>query len=245
VSKKFELRREEELPATPERIWAAVATGPGNLGWLFPMEIEPWEGGTVSRGPCTVTTWNPPRIFSCHRDDEDGFSVTLEYRIEARDDGSAVLHTTIRWLHEGVVDDGWDTRADAAEKHTSFYHHTLDQYLRYFSGRPATYVAADQTAAAPQAKAFTILRGALGLTDDVAEGDPVRLELPGLGPLAAVVDYLSPQFLGLRTADGLYRFFGRDAWGWPVGLAHHLFADGVDQEQTQHAWQTWLDGVLS
>ena len=37
----------------------------------------------------------------------------------------------------------------------------------------------------------------------------------------------TPEFLGVRSADALYRFYGRDAWCWPVGVAHHLFADGV------------------
>jgi hypothetical protein len=44
--------------------------------------------------------------------------------------------------------------------------------------------------------------------------------------------------------DALYRFYGRDAFGWPVGVAHHLFAEGVDAALTEKAWGVWLDGVL-
>lgn len=65
----------------------------------------------------------------------------------------------------------------------------------------------------------------------------MRLAPPGLDPLDAVVDYLNPYFIGLRTDDGLYRFFGRNAWGWPIGLGHHLFADDVNQEKTEQAWR--------
>jgi hypothetical protein len=246
MAQEFELRREIELPATPAQVWDAVATGPGNLRWLFPMEIEPWVGGTVFRGPSTVAAWDPPwRFASRSGENETGFSGSLEYLIEEHNDGGTVLRTVIRWVHSGISDDGWEIRADAATQHTDFYHHTLGQYLRYFSGRPATYVQAEQPASATKANTFTVLRRALGLADNVASGDPVRLTLSGLDPLDTVVDYLRPHFLGLRSADGLYRFYGRNAWGWPIRVAHHLFADDTDQEKTEHAWRAWLDEVFA
>jgi len=49
----------------------------------------------------------------------------------------------------------------------------------------------------------------------------------------------------VRSADALYRFYGRDAWGWPVGVAHHLFADGADAAASERAWSAWLDGVFA
>jgi len=61
--------------------------------------------------------------------------------------------------------------------------------------------------------------------------------VPELDPFDAVVDYLTPQFIGLRATDGLSRFFGRNAWRWPISVAHHLFADDVDQEKAEHAWR--------
>ena len=57
----------------------------------------------------------------------------------------------------------------------------------------------------------------------------MRLTPAGIEPIDGVVDYATDAFLGVRSADALYRVYGRDAWGWPVGVAHHLFADGVDQ----------------
>jgi hypothetical protein len=60
-----------------------------------------------------------------------------------------------------------------------------------------------------------------------------------------VVDYSTPAFLGVRSDDALYRFYGRDAWGWPVGVGHHLFAAGTDRETTERAWSAWLAGVFA
>ncbi|MGH3873024.1 MAG: SRPBCC domain-containing protein [Pseudonocardiaceae bacterium] len=245
MTEEFEIRRCNELPAGSEQVWDAVATGPGNLGWLYPMEIEPCEGGMVSGGLATVTVWDPPRRFALRHDGEDGLSVALEYRIEARDNGGSVLHTVVRRVHSGIVGDEWKTHTDAADKHTDFYHHTLEQYLRYFSGQSATYLEAHGPAAATRANAFTVLRRQLRLVDDVTQGDAVRLVLTGFDPLEAVVDYLSPLFIGLRTEDALYRFFGGNAWGWPVGLRHHLFARDVDRDKAEQAWQLWLDGVFA
>src|SRR5690242_2723268 len=47
MSETVDLRKEIELDATPYQVWAAVATGPGNGSWFFPMEIEPRLGGAV------------------------------------------------------------------------------------------------------------------------------------------------------------------------------------------------------
>jgi hypothetical protein len=63
-------------------------------------------------------------------------------------------------------------------------------------------------------------------------------------PLDGVLDHLTPHFIGVRTADGLYRFFRRDAWGMPAGLGHHLFAAGVEHEKTERAWQGWLNDLF-
>lgn len=86
--------------------------------------------------------------------------------------------------------------------------------------------------------------GASAVAEDVAAGDLVRLTPAGLEPIDGVVDYATHAFLGVPGADALYRFYGRHAWGWPVGVAHHLFAGGADKAAGEHAWSTWLDGVF-
>ncbi len=96
MAQEFEICKENELPATPEQVWEAVATGPGNLRWLFPMEIEPRVGGAVSRGPSTVTAWDPPWRFACRYESEEGLSAVLEYLIEL--DGRQREPRQFRWL---------------------------------------------------------------------------------------------------------------------------------------------------
>lgn len=48
---------------------------------------------------------------------------------------------------------------------------------------------------------------------------------------------------GIQSAAGLHRIYGRDRWGWPVSIAHHLFDPEVDAARVETAWRTFLDGV--
>ena len=204
MPREFECRREVLLPASPEQVWEAVATTAGNAAWLFPNEIAPDGSG--------ARVWEPPHHFALRMEQGDWFNA-LDYLIEARDGGTALL----RYVHSGIFVDDWDTQFDAVQQHTDFYLHTLGEYLAHFNGRPVTYIGGGPGGLqAPGATAgpdgFTRLRQALGLGTDVARGDRVALEPEGLAPLEGVVDYLTANFIGVRTDDALYRFFGRNAF---------------------------------
>ena len=93
--------------------------------------------------------------------------------------------------------------------------------------------------------AMDTLRAALGLSADAGAGTEVHASLGDAGPLDGVVDYSTPEFLGVRTTDGLYRFFGRNHYGSVVGMSAHLFDDGVDGAAREAALKTWLDGVYA
>ncbi|MER7468158.1 hypothetical protein [Streptomyces sp. NPDC097981] len=99
MAREFEVRREQDLLATPEQVWDAVATGPGNLGWLYPMEAEPRVGGKATRGDATDVAWEPPRHFAVRATQDGGFSNTLTYRIEPGDGGRA----TCAWESTGCT----------------------------------------------------------------------------------------------------------------------------------------------
>ncbi|MEV7186408.1 SRPBCC domain-containing protein [Kitasatospora sp. NPDC093102] len=245
MAREFEVRREQDLPATPEQVWDAVATGAGNLGWLYPMEVEPRVGGKATRGNSTVMVWEPPQHFAVRATQDGGFSNTLSYHIEPADGGTSHLRMGIHWVHTGVVDEAWawDAKSDAAEKHVDFYQHGLAEYLRHFAGRPAVYVRAQRPEPTADPADFAALRRRLGLAPDAAVGDRLPLDLPGTDgrPEEVVVDWLSADFVGLRGPDALYRFFNGSTWNVPIWLGHHLFAEGADEQQATAAWTAWLN----
>jgi hypothetical protein len=229
MGKQFEIRREVELPATPDEVWEAVATGPGTASWLFPEEP----------GPNDLVESDRPRRYAVRTEGEGGFFNAIEFVIEAREGGTAVL----RYVHSGVFDDeGWDDQYDAVGSHTDFYLHTLGQYLEHFSPRAATYIGGgpggiDGPEASMTPDAFEKLKRELGAS---SEGD--RVSVPNGGG-DGVVDYADDKFLGVRTGDALYRFFGRNAFGGPVGMSIHHFGDDVDVDAATRAWSDWLEGV--
>jgi hypothetical protein len=228
MPKEFEIRREVELPATPEEVWEAVATGPGTQSWLFPEEP----------GPNDLVESDRPRRYAVRTEGEGGYFNAVEFVIEAREGGTAVL----RYVHSGVFDDeGWDTQYDAVNSHTDFYLHTLAQFLEHFAPKTATYVGGGPGGLqGPEASmtpdALDKLKQALGVN---GEGD--RVSVPNGGG-DGVVDYSTDKFLGVRTSDALYRFFGRNAWGGPVGMSIHHFGN-VDVDAATRTWTEWLAGV--
>ena len=230
MGKEFEIRREVELPATPEEVWEAVATGPGTASWLFPEEP----------GPNDLVESDRPHRYAVRTEGEGGYFNAIEFVIEAREGGTAVL----RYVHSGVFEDeGWDDQFDAVDGHTEFYLHTLGQYLEHFSPRTASYVGGGPGGLmGPEASmtpdAFEKLKRELGAS---SEGD--RVSLPNGGG-DGVVDYATDKFLGVRTGDALYRFFGRNAFGGPVGMSIHHFGD-VDVDAAARDWSEWLNGVYA
>ena len=230
MGKEFEIRREVELPATPEEVWEAVATGPGTASWLFPEEP----------GPNDLVESDRPHRYAVRTEGEGGYFNAIEFVIEAREGGTAVL----RYVHSGVFEDeGWDDQFDAVDGHTEFYLHTLGQYLEHFSPRTATYVGGGPGGLmGPEASmtpdAFEKLKRELGAS---SEGD--RVSLPNGGG-DGVVDYATDKFLGVRTGDALYRFFGRNAFGGPVGMSIHHFGH-VDVDTATRDWSEWLNGVYA
>ncbi|MTD56323.1 SRPBCC domain-containing protein [Amycolatopsis pithecellobii] len=229
MSKEFSIEREVVLPATPEEVFAAVTTGTAN--WMFPTPA-PDPGSPI------VRNWEPPTRFTVRQDGEDGWFNALDFLIEARDGGTAAL----RYVHSGIFTDDWDNQYDGAAKHTDFYHHTLGEYLRYFGGKSAVYAEVSGPPASAYPSAMEAVRKSLGVS---AVGDTVQLELPGLAPAEAVVDYLNPYFLGLRTENALYRVFGRNNFGGTVDISAHLFGEDADKERTEQALGAYLNGVFA
>jgi hypothetical protein len=166
----------------------------------------------------------------------------MEYLIEGREGGSTVL----RFVHSGFFGDDWGAEYEDKTSHGwDMYLHTLAEYLRYFTGRPGTYIYAVGPTTTEGQDNWTVLTQALGVTGPVGKGDRVRLTPEGLAPIEGVVDYAAPEageFLGVRGTDALYRFHGDCG---QISVGHHLYAPDVDGEQAAKAWQEWLNRLFS
>ena len=241
MSREFEVTREIDLPAAPEDVWTAITAA--KAAWMFPSSAEIPAGDAPPEGG-PVTTWDPPSRLVIRMEAPDGTFNALDYAIEAREGGTAHL----RYVHSGILADGWEDQYDAIGGHTDFYLHTLGQYLEHFNGREVTYVGQpssgiDGPQSAGGADAMDTLRAALGIGDGAAVGDPVHAELGGAGSLDGVIDYLTPEFIGVRDDDGLWRFFGRNHYGHVVGMSAHIFRDDVDAAQSEAVLKAWLDSL--
>jgi uncharacterized protein YndB with AHSA1/START domain len=234
MAEEFEVRWEGVLPADPEKAWDALTNR--TTSWIWEISYEPRMGGAergLTSAGGTVTAWDPPRHFQTRAERPDGWRNALDYTLEESPGG-----TLLRWFHTGVMLD-YDAEYEQCVQHTDLYCHTVGEYLAHFTGRDAAYVGVD----APGS--FAALRRRLGVPEGAAAGDRVRLEPDGLPPLDGTIDYLTPRFLGVRTADTMVRCFGRDAWGGTVGIGLHLFAPGADAAQAGRTWSRWLDSTLA
>lgn len=236
MGREFDIRREIDLPATPEQVWEAITTRRGMAGWF--ADQEPIPPGL------TPAVWEPPRRLLIELPAApDGSAHAFEYVIEGREGGRARL----RFVHSGFLGQSWDDDfAELTGRGWDLYLHTLAEYLAHFQDRAAaTYVTADAPPASAEANAWPALLAALGLETGVTAGEPVRVAVEGLPPIEGEADYVDRSFLGVRTDDALYRFHGRAAIGMPIAVGHHLFAGDVDAGRERDAWRSWLARVFA
>jgi hypothetical protein len=190
--------------------------------------------------PAVKTVEEFPHHLVSRMDGPDGWFNQLEHALELLDGGRARLH----YVHSGIFADNWDEQYDGASRHTGFYLHTLGQYLQYFDGRPVVFTDIQAPPASQTADGFEQLRRALGV-EPAGQGSQVEVELDGVGRLSGEVDFVNEHFLGVRTSDALYRFFGRNAFGAPVGMTVHDFSGAGDPETTAKAWGNFLEKVYA
>ncbi|MCX4098492.1 SRPBCC family protein [Nocardia sp. alder85J] len=240
----FEIELETTLPASPDQVWAAIATGPGIDSWFMGRnEVEPRAGGVVAmetgghREEAVITAYEPgKRLATRSGTTDDGRFMAFEYLVEGRDQSSTVL----RVVHSGMLGDDWQDEYDALRRGWPFHLHTLGEYLAHFPGRTGVPVFAAAPGPSAAAIRAAFVRG-LSLPDPVVVGTPVHAEPAGLPPLDGEVVWSDDERIAIRTAGGLYSFHQ----GF-TGLAlmfHHLF--GPDTDGAETAWQHWLTGLLA
>ncbi|MGA4545236.1 SRPBCC family protein [Uniformispora flossi] len=243
MTEPFEIRLETTLPATPEQVWEAIATGPGLDSWFMGRnEVDP-EAGTAAmdtgghREEAAITAYEPGRRLATRTGTApDGRFMAFEYLVEGRDQGSTVL----RVVHSGMLGDDWQDEYDALRRGWPFHLNTLREYLAHFAGRTGVPVfgmapAGDRTA--PEVRAA--LARALGLGIPVVQGARAQADRP---PLDGEVVWADDERFEVRSADGLYTFHHSA----DIALMfHHLFGPKTDTDGAEAAWQQWLSTTLA
>jgi len=236
MAREFEIVREVDLDASPQDVWDAVTRANG--AWFWPLDFEPRVGGAVTGGG-TVLAWDPPHQVTGRHEGPGGWFNEVSETVTPLDAGRARL----RWAHRGVFEGDWERRYEGASEHTDLYLHTLGQYLAHFRGRPVAYSAVDAPELSNNPGALEWLMRKLGVAG-LAVGDATVTSLVTRVERVEV-DYARPNFVGLRTDHSLVRLFGRNAYGSPVGVAVHDFAEGADADVTTSRWTEWLAAVYS
>lgn len=235
------LEKSVELDASPEEVWEAVATGPGIATWFVPHEVEPREGGAVSadfgggfQGTGRVTAWEPGRRLAY--DSTEGGGHAFEFLVEGRDGGGTVL----RFVQSGFSGDDWEAEFDSFDAGWDLFFDNLRAYLRHFAGQPVQNALAMGWTSGGASAVWPVLHAALGLAGPPALGETVTLTPDGPPPVTGVVDVVSPEFLGIRSADGLHRIGAEGEAGCGVSAYHYFYGAPVDAKAVTAAWQEWL-----
>jgi uncharacterized protein YndB with AHSA1/START domain len=237
-----------DVPASPDQVWAAIATGPGIDSWFMGRnEVRPGAGGTVRTvlgeyaPELEITGWDPPRRFAYRSGQApDGRFIAYEFLVEGRAGGSTVLRTVTSGFIPG---DDWAEEFEAMRLGGELYFRTLVEYVAHFAGRFAVPVTAFGPAGTQWARDRELLTHALGLTGSAARGDQVRFTAAGIGSVDGVVYFANAHAISVRTPDALYRFLR--GFGKPVVAFHQLFGAQVDPEAAQKAWTSWLSQTLA
>ena len=88
---RFAQHKEAEVPASPDEVWAAIATGPGIDSWFMGRnEVEAGAGGAVRTvfgeyaPELEITEWDPARRFAYGSGQApDGRFIAYEFLIAA------------------------------------------------------------------------------------------------------------------------------------------------------------------
>lgn len=244
---QFAQHDEAEVPASPDDVWAAIATGPGIDSWFMGSnEVEAGSGGIVRTvfGEYTpeqeITEWDPARRLAYGGGRApDGRFIAYEFLIEGRAGGGTVLRTVTSGFLPG---DDWADEFEAMKLGGELYFRTLVEYLTYFAGRYAVPVTAFGPPGTNWSRDRSVLCRAFALSEAPEPGEPVRFT-DEIGPGDGVVYYANAQAIGVRTPDALYKFMR--GFGKPVVAGHHLFGADAEPDRARRAWEAWLSKTLS
>ena len=246
-------------PGTPEQIWEAMATGPGNAAWFTKATIEGRVGGklTFHFGPDTttsgeVTAWEPPsRIGYVEREWNPGAPpVATEITITPRSGGQCV----VRMVHSLFSStDDWDDQLESFENGWPAFFEVLRIYLRHFAGLPAESSTTMTTVKSDALDTWRRIVRTVGLTDANVGEHRMLSSVPQ--PFAGVVERIhqdhTQRFILMRLDQpmagvAILGTYGREGettasatrflYGSPEATAAAIADD---------RWLTWLTETLA
>ncbi|HXL94740.1 MAG TPA: SRPBCC family protein [Streptosporangiaceae bacterium] len=242
MTHEFEVREEITVDATPDQVWAAIASGPGVDSWFMGRtEIDSAsKTSTFSMfgevASASITAWEPGHRYATQEDRKpDGTFTAFEWLIESRDGGGAV----VRVVHSGLLGEDWEAEYNALSVGDHAYITKLAVYLKHFAPRTAK---TGLFLPGPVTKdSWAAMRAAIGVSADAADGQPARLSVPGIEPVDGTVEFTGPpSFVGMRTGDAMYLLI--HGYNDMVGATAHYFDDRDPSAETE-AWQNWLGGL--
>jgi hypothetical protein len=240
----FEVRDELTVDATPDEIWAAIASGPGVDSWLMGRtEIDSASKTSTftmfgETATSSITAWEPGRHYAIQEDKHpDGTFMAFEWLIESRDGGGAV----VRVVHSGLLGENWEAEYNGLSAGDHAYLTKLGVYLEHFAPRIAK---SSLFLPGPVIKdSWAAMTAAVGVSTDAADGQAARLSVPGIEPAEGTVEFSgAPSFVGMRTDDAIYLLI--HGYNDMVFATAHYFDDRDPSSETQ-AWQSWLAGLAA
>lgn len=241
------------VPGTPEEVWQAMATGPGNTAWFTRTTVEERVGGTIhfdfgpngeSRGE--VTIWEPPLRFGyVERDWAEGAPpVATEIAVTARSGGRCV----VRMVHSLFAStDDWDDQLEGFEGGWPGFFQVLRVYLAHFAGMEAASFLAMTSVEAPQLDVWKQLTEGLGLA-----GADVGEERSSQTPekLSGIVEHAEQddrqRYILLRLSQpapgvALIGTYGASNVA-NASMAFYLYGDDAGQRAaaSEPEWRDWL-----
>jgi uncharacterized protein YndB with AHSA1/START domain len=247
------------VPGTPEQVWQAMATGPGNAAWFTRATIEERAGGEIRfdfGGGATssgeVTAWEPPHRFAYVESGwmEGAPPVATEITIAGRSGGQSV----VRMVHSLFAStDDWDDQLEGFEAGWPSFFDVLRIYLSGFDGKKAASFQAFVNSDGDPLAVWTRLTEALGLT--AANVGEQRSTPPLPQALSGVVESVQQDrrqrliLMRLDTPTPGAALLGICRHGAHVMASVSLFFYGDDADATAAAseprWRDWLGQVVT
>lgn len=241
-------------PGTPEQVWEAMATGPGNTAWFVRATVEERVGGEIQLdfGPHAkqtgeVTAWEPPHRFAyVEREWSEGAPpVATEITITARSGDRCV----VRMVHSLFSSsEEWDDQMEGFEKGWPSFFEVLDLYLTHFAGRRAasfTTMAKVEGDDLPIWKRLTAQLDLAGANVGERRRTPPQPEVLS-GVVERIVQDRQQRYITMRLdapAPGI-ALLGTYAAGLQVNVSMLLYFYGDDAEArataSEQKWRAWL-----